>query len=279
MGGIMLPEHFQFSQGSLGDFVDCRRRFELRYILQLAWPALESEPALENEIYMRKGALFHRLAHQHWLGIQDEKLDPLAGDEDLGRWWENFKRFASELSEMKLYSEVNLSAPLGDYRLVAKYDLVGIQPDGGAVIYDWKTSRRRPSSEWLAERLQTRVYPYLLVCAGAQLNEGAPLAPERVQMVYWFADHPDEPQHISYDEERYQGDHAYLAELVATITALKSGDFPLTADVRRCAYCVYRSLCDRGAKAGDWDSFEADLEADEGVELVLDFEQIAEIEF
>jgi len=275
----MLPEHFQFSQGSLQDFVDCRRRFELRYIQQLAWPAIESEPALENEVFLQKGALFHRLAHQHSLGVPDEKLDPLAGDEDLARWWENFKRFAADLPEMTRYPEVSLTAPLGDYRLVAKYDLVGIHPDGRAVIYDWKTSRRRSRSEWLAERLQTRVYPYLLVRAGGQFNEGIPLTPEGVQMVYWFADHPDDPQHITYDKKKYVADHAYLSELVATITALGSSEFPLTNDVRRCAYCVYRSLCDRGIKAGDWDAFEADLEAGEGLDLVLDFEQIAEIEF
>lgn len=275
----MLPDHFQFSQGSLQDFVDCRRRFELRYLLQLAWPALESEPAMENELFMQKGALFHRLAHQHWLGVPDEMIDPLAGDEDLGHWWEHFKHFTAELPEMKLYPEVSLSAPLGDYRLVAKYDLVGIHPDGKAFIYDWKTSRRRPKREWLAERLQTRVYPYILVRAGGQLNEGAPLAPEQVQMVYWFAAHPDEPQQFSYSKVQYQADHAYLQELVATITALKEGSFPLTNDERRCTFCVYRSLCDRGVKAGDWDAFEADLEAGEGVEVALDFEQIAEIEF
>jgi len=275
----ILPDHFQFSQGSLQDFVDCRRRFELRYIRRLAWPALESEPAIENEVFLAKGALFHRLAHQHWLGVPGERLALLAQDEDLERWWENFGQFATELPAMTIYPETSLSAPIGDYRLVAKYDLVGVQPDGRALIYDWKTSRRRPRGDWLKDRLQSRVYPYLLVCAGQHLNGGTPFEPEQVQMVYWFANYPNEPDHISYNKTQYQTDENYLQELVATITTLDEGEFPLTSDERRCAYCVYRSLCDRGVKAGDWDAFEADLEAGEGLDLALDFEQIAEIEF
>ena len=47
--GASLPEGFRFSQSSLQDYVDCRRRFQLRYLQNLAWPALQSEPALENE--------------------------------------------------------------------------------------------------------------------------------------------------------------------------------------------------------------------------------------
>ena len=60
-----LPPNFQFSQGSLQDFVDCRRRFQLRYIQGVAWPALQTEPAMENERSMQQGARFHHLVHQH----------------------------------------------------------------------------------------------------------------------------------------------------------------------------------------------------------------------
>ena len=42
-----LPADFHFSQGSLQDYVDCPRRFQLRYMMKLAWPAVEAEPAVE----------------------------------------------------------------------------------------------------------------------------------------------------------------------------------------------------------------------------------------
>ncbi|MCP4541151.1 MAG: PD-(D/E)XK nuclease family protein, partial [Chloroflexi bacterium] len=66
---MTLPADFQFSQASLQDYVDCPRRFQLRYVLRVAWPAPEAEPVLENERYLQQGAAFHRLVHQHALGL------------------------------------------------------------------------------------------------------------------------------------------------------------------------------------------------------------------
>ncbi len=40
---MALPSDFQFSQSSLQDYVDCPWRFYLRYIRQLAWPAIVAE--------------------------------------------------------------------------------------------------------------------------------------------------------------------------------------------------------------------------------------------
>jgi len=34
-----LPAPFTFSQSSLQDYYDCPRRFELRYLSRLIWPA------------------------------------------------------------------------------------------------------------------------------------------------------------------------------------------------------------------------------------------------
>ena len=159
---MTLPTDFQFSQGSLQDYVDCPRRFQLRYLLRLQWPAIEAEPPLENERHLQQGAAFHRLVHQHILGVPLEKLSPPVADPDLRRWWHNYSTADLALSPSR-YPEIVLSAPMGAYRLVAKYDLVTVDPGRGASILDWKTSRKRPKRKWLAERLQTKVYPYLLV--------------------------------------------------------------------------------------------------------------------
>ena len=64
---MRLIENFQFSQANLQDFVDCRRRFQLRYLQHIAWPAIESEPVLENERFLQQGARFHRMIQQHLL--------------------------------------------------------------------------------------------------------------------------------------------------------------------------------------------------------------------
>ncbi len=42
------PNSFTFSQSSLQDYMDCARRFQLRYIDQLNWPAINTETVVEN---------------------------------------------------------------------------------------------------------------------------------------------------------------------------------------------------------------------------------------
>ena len=281
---MTLPTDFQFSQGSLQDYVDCPRRFQLRYIQRLAWPAVEAEPALENERHLQQGAAFHRLVHQHVLGLSPERLSSTMTanfDEDLSRWWHNYLESAPADLAASLYPEVVLSAPVSGHRLVAKYDLIALMGEGlrPSLILEWKTSRKRPRRKWLAERLQTRVYPYLLVRAGSHLNEGRPFRPEQVEMVYWFANFPEDPERFPYDAAQYKEDGAYLASLIEEIKGLGDEDFPLTAQERRCRYCPYRSLCQRGTRAGAFEEAKDEPGWGDDFEIALDFEQIAEIEY
>ncbi|MEW5868888.1 MAG: PD-(D/E)XK nuclease family protein [Chloroflexota bacterium] len=299
-----LPEGFQFSQGSLQDYVDCRRRFYLRYLLGLAWPALESEPAIENERFVRQGARFHRMAQQYLTGVPPERLRALAGEEQLLGWLDNFLQLGPlhwpSVPEARIYPEFSLSAALGGYRLVAKLDALHVTPVA-MTIYDWKTSRKLPRRAWLAERLQTRVYPYLLVRAGVQFNGWVSLQPEIVTMVYWFAEAPDQPQRFAYSRAQFEQDETMMLGLLEEIqrlaqaapgSALRStgsvksdvdleraaAGFDLTARSERCAFCVYRSLCGRGVQAGAEDEGNTEQEGEAG-EVFLDFEQVAEIEF
>ncbi len=266
----------QFSQGSLQDYVDCKRRYQLRYLLKVAWPALEAEPVLEYEAAMQQGALFHRLVQQNLLGIPVERLSPLAKGSDLSRWWQNYLEF-SYPPRTALYPEVTLSMPLLNSRLVAKYDAILVTPEGRAIIYDWKTSRRRPKRAWLVERLQSRVYLYLLAQAGAHLNQGKPFLPEQIEMIYWFAEAPGEPEKLPFGAEALTRDEAYLKSLIDEITHLDSQAFTLTEDIDRCRFCTYRSLCDRGITAGELDEWETEPEP--AAEADFNFDQIIEIAF
>ena len=295
MSPIALPPDFQFSQGNLQDFVDCRRRFQLRHLLRLSWPALPAEPTEEFETQVRLGDAFHRLVHQHALGLGGEILARMAQAEDAGagdagrlqEWWQNYLHYVKSTSldgpsgpPGRRYSEVTLSAPAGASRLVAKYDLIALDSAPAAVIIDWKTSRSRTPGSWLASRLQTRVYRYLLPGAGAALNGGQPIEPEHVEMVYWFASFPEDPEHLRYDAVQYRADGAYLAAMIAEIEGSGEDDFPLTPDVRRCRFCAYRSLCDRGVRAGDLlDAADELLLPEAEGPIELDLEQVAEIDF
>ena len=265
------------SQSSLQDYMDCAQRFKLRYLDRLSYPAVETEPTLENEKHQQEGEYFHRLVQQHLIGIPAEQIAKFANTPNLKRWWENFQN-SKDLTGLRnltgLYPEATLSAPLGKYRLLAKYDLIALR-DGKVTIYDWKTYRKRPRNEWLAARMQTRVYQALLVKAGAHLNNGKPFEPEQIEMIYWFADFPTEPARFAYTSTQFKRDWDLLLKLSDEITAAPS--YPLTEDRQKCLYCTYRSYCERGIRAGTMEQAETEMEAEELFDV--NFEQIGEIAF
>jgi RecB family exonuclease len=274
----LLPS-FTFSQSSLQDYADCPWRFRLRYIDRLVWPAVESEPALENERRQVEGQLFHRLVQQHQIGLPVDTLTRLANTPELSRWWWNYLK-ALEKTGLRdnenPCTELSLSAPIGDHRLIAKYDLVAHTATGKIVIYDWKTYRKRPRDEWMASRLQRKVYQAMLVLSGARLNDNKPIPPEQVEMIYWYPEFPTEPACFPYTAQKYELDLVGLTGLIQEIANRQ--DFPLTDDERKCTYCHYRSYCERGWKAGATTGFDAET-ADASAAFTIDFDEIAEIEF
>jgi predicted RecB family nuclease len=284
-----VPAGFQFSQSNLQDFSDCRRRFQLRYLQRFTWPAIQSEPALENEMLIERGNSFHRLAHQTLIGLPVERLEESIQDDILQAWWKNFREFANQagLKEaVGIYPEMSLSTPFDMYRLTAKYDLIISNDEGQFKIYDWKTSLRQPGRKWLSDRLQTRVYPYLLVKAGEVLNEGKQIEPGKIEMTYWYPTFPDQPIQFPYSAAQFDRDHKSIADMIEEIARLTPNQFQLTSQTQRCAYCVYRSLCERGEQAGRLgESLESlsggvgeSFDAGDEAEIRIDFEQIAEIE-
>ena len=274
-----LSTPFTFSQSSLQDFTDCNRRFQLRYVEKLQWPAVETAPILENERRQMEGQQFHRMVHQSILGLPAEKISFIVNNSkgsNLERWWDNYlsarRTILASLDEQNNFPEQSLSSPLGKHRVTAKYDLIAVK-DGQATIYDWKTYQKRPKDEWMAVRWQTKVYLSLLLKAGAHLNHGQPFIPEKIEMVYWYADFPTEPSRFKYNATRFERDWDELTNLVSEISSKQS--FPLTNDEKRCGFCPYRSFCERGVSAENGENLEPDAISDWDINL----EQIQEIEF
>ena len=254
---MSLPTNFHFSQASLADYVDCPRRFQLRYLLEQAWPAVESEPLLERERLAEQGRRFHKLIQQHVEGLPEDVLTPPSSEPDLARWWQNYLNgLTTTLSDLPIErrAEVALSIPIKTYRLAAHFDLIAVETDR-AVIVDWKTEQRLPTREQLLKRMQTRVYRYVLAAAQQR-------PPGTVSMIYWFAQYPDQPIALPYDAAQQADDHHFLTALIDEIEqrAQQSGDWEMTPHERKCAYCVYRSLCQRGVQAGTLNAEEDDLD-------------------
>jgi CRISPR/Cas system-associated exonuclease Cas4 (RecB family) len=244
----------------------------LRYLLEQAWPAVESEPLLERERLAELGRRFHKLIQQHVEGLPPDVLTPPPSEPELARWWQSYlDSLATTLSDLPIdrRAEVAISIPLKTYRLTAHFDLIAAAPDR-AVIVDWKTEQRQPTREQLLARMQTRVYRYVLTAAQQR-------PPSTVAMIYWFAPYPDRPVALPYDAAQQADDHQYLTALIDEIEqrAQQAGDWDMTSHERKCAYCVYRSLCQRGVQAGTLTAAEDDLD----LVAQIKFEAVDAIEY
>jgi hypothetical protein len=284
-----LPDTFAFSQSSLQAYVDCPRRFWLGYVEQLPWPAIEAAPVQEHEQLVRLGSAFHRLVQRAEVGIEADRL--AAGlDTQLAGWFAAYQRHRpADLPTQSVEVEHILTipfptrlpqAPSSQFRLAAKYDLIAAEKAGRVVIIDWKTTRKRTDPATLRRRLQSVVYPYVLVEASVGLPWG-PVEPEQVEMRYWFTAAPGQPVILRYDQAQHAANHEKLHHLVSDILSSEGeNNFPKVSDTdinrkRFCNFCVYRSRCNRGIAAGHLDEigdpedfFAVDIKA--ALEFTLD---------
>lgn len=271
---------FDYSQNKLHDYLECPRRFELRYLLQRIWPAVHSEPVLEMEEQINNGKLFHLMVQQYFSGINPDVILMQVENLKISNWWREFLNFAKPYINLTHQSEVLISTKINNKRLVGVFDLLVYSPGGKITIIDWKTNQIRPTRKNLEQHIQTRLYPLLLTSGGKQWNNNNEIQPDQIEMIYWFANHPDEPQSFLYSQHQYQSDLIFIQGLINQIETTNVGEFPLTTNQKLCNFCKYRSLCGRGSKPGSAKDFEtADLEyLYEEIEEI-DMNQIGDIAF
>lgn len=248
----MLPSKFTFSQQSLQDYEDCPRRFFLRYIQKLDWPAVESEPVLEQEHLVDLGYRFHQLIQQALSGIPREAVESTIHEPELLRWWNAFQSLELDLSGSKSFVEESLVAPFENARIMAKFDLLLLASTGEIMIYDWKTTRTKPVRSRYFDRAQTLVYPFVLTLAGGSMTGGCPINPETVEMRYWFPEYPEDTLSFPYSAGQHQQNMESLSRQINEISTKSDlKDFEKTAKEQTCRYCRFRSLCERGTAAGE----------------------------
>lgn len=275
---MTIQDDFVFSQNNLQDFVDCPRRFQLKYILKTAWPAPISEPIEEHDKLINLGSQFHMMVQRYFLGIPEEVISRHVTDEDLLAWWNAFiSNPPADIPPLR-QPEVSLSMPFAGYRLTAKLDLLAVEKDRRAVIYDWKTTHLEPRPRFLTERIQSLVYPLLVITTGGALNGYKPFDPAQVSMVYWYPAFPDKPVRLNFDADWVTLTTTRLTQLIRQIADMKQEIYPLTSDTTKCKFCRYRSLCERGTTAGRIDDEEEETAQEESL-LDINFDDIQGIAF
>ncbi|MGD2163336.1 MAG: PD-(D/E)XK nuclease family protein [Anaerolineales bacterium] len=274
-----LPVGFYFSQMRLQDYLDCKRRFQLRYLLRQPWPANLIEPVDVFENHVEQGQQFHRLVHRFILGIPVEDLHRMANEPPLSEWWQNFLEYGLRQIPQIRIPEITVSSSFEGYRLVGKFDLLALDISGEILIVDWKTSKFIPQSSELRMRMQSRLYPFIVSQEGLAKYGFEKIQPDQISMRYWYAEAPGTPKEFAYSQTQFEDDKQYLRELINEIKGIDAEIFPLTDDQRKCRYCLYRSLCDRGIGAGLLEEYEQELEMLSDSSSVVDLDDIPEIEF
>lgn len=255
-----------FSQNSLEIFNKCRLRFKKRYVDGLLWHSHESA---ENN-HAEKGRLFHLLAYRYFMGLDDSFIDEKNEYADIKVWQKRLKEYITINTKNAYYPEFELKLGQGNVKLQAKYDLIMIDAENRAVIYDWKVQEKQIRQKAAEQAFQTRVYMYLLAKAGDIIN-GKPINPEDITMVYWQANHPGSPVVIEYSKELFMQEQKFLKEEIEKILNCNfEADGLETTNEKICKFCEFCSICN---------GFDSEEVIDGEAELHIEWEAVEEIEF
>ena len=239
----LILSNFVFSQSSLQTFAYCPRRFYLRYLRKLVWPAqMVSE---QNQSKDRdSGVRFHQLIHQYFLGFELETLRKIAdydSDSRMANWFENFLQSPFAHLPGSLNPESSFKTEIAGYQLVAKVDLLQIH-ENQIKIYDWKTSQKLPKASSLIKQAQSKVYPLVISRAIAPKSQN-------LSLIYWEANFPDQTIELDSNPSDWQKFENELSKQIDEIVSLKEEEFVMTDDLQKCGWCEYRSFCHRAVSA------------------------------
>ena len=242
----------------LDAFSICRRRFQLRYLEKVPWPAMSTDPEVEKA--KRLGEKFHQMVRRHFLGVPGE-----AGDEtQLEEWWNGFLAWESQLPSGNRYPEFTITVPLGNHYLTGRMDLLIVE-ETRVHIFDWKTTKLPGNREQLWNDLQTKFYLTLVVKGAASI--GRAIDPEEVALSYWYAHDPPQIVVLQHDATRQERYWKELQESAARIDHMLDTEvsWPLTEDLSACRRCPYQIICQRevgSADLAEWDMVETEAELD-----------------
>lgn len=270
----------QLSQSNLQDFLDCPRRFELRYIQEASWPAVLSEPPTRFEELTELGDRFHKLCNQFFIGIDPASIKSSIPQSELEELWDHFVPYAESLADNKHFTEQILRTTLNGYILVAKYDFVTCLPDESFLIVDWKTSTKKPDRSALASRVQTNLYPYIFYESYRDLFDKPQPHPRQISLQYWYLNSPEPEEIFPYSKDRHQRIKEQLSSIISRIDSFRNSEisFPLTEDLNLCRICNFRSLCERASSVGSI-ALDADYENEDLSNTHFNLDLINEIEF
>ncbi len=227
---------------ALRTYRECPLRFRYRYVDGLYWSrALGTTP--EQQRLLERGRNFHLLARRYYAGVEPATIADPVEQKELQHWLRLLEGFLPRTFDRAFYPELELRLKERDLCLIAKFDLLVVDPDGGATIFDWKTERRPTQRLDLLRSEQTLVYRYLLCAAGGAYSPHGRFRPEEVAMVYWNPMHPHRWERLPYSQEEFERDAEALRQVVEQIRSTPPHGFRPTDDARVCQRCEFQVVC------------------------------------
>lgn len=250
----------EFSASQVEAFTRCKRQYYYGSLVRLNWPAPFDRDFQKAEALTALGRDFHLAVQRVIQGIFtiDEAIRMNYGA--VKKWLEQFKQSVVLPSDGAVYAELPLTMTVGEDIWNGKIDALALSGER-VTIYDWKTARRPGTRAIYADAAQTKLYRALVVANRAALGID-PLRFPEIEMVYWFANFPDQPLRFSYSEAAYADDIAALTALSEKMRSTDEADYPRTRDSKICAWCRYRTYCRPPIGTSDFeeDEFEPDSE-------------------
>jgi len=273
-------QSLQLNQSNLQDFLDCPRRFQLKVIEKTVWPAAVAEPLSMAEQSILLGNQFHRICQQYFSGLDPEIISDHIFDSALRTMWQNFLPFGEQLIGKFYRVENIISMPFLNHKLVAKFDLILQINNQVYIIYDWKTSSKKPSRTDISQRVQTLLYPFIFTESGHKLFQFDNIPVEDVSMHYWYPLCSDPEEVFPYSSSEHERIFSFLSDTINKINLLIEADelFPLTEDLSKCQRCVFRAICQRGSRGVPLDPI-TEIDQEDLSNTHFDLNQIIEIDF
>lgn len=256
---MTVANDFTFSQSSLQSYLNCQFQFYLKYVRNLDWPSALLDPWNPTEIERQSGIRFHQLVQNHFLGVPEALLNKHAqedGNPKMTEWLANFLKSAATNEGGSFYPELSVYARIEDFNFSAKFDLL-VLDEKKTHIFDWKTSKNPPRTEWLRKRVQTQLYP-LLARSAHQKQFPDQIAPA-IDFTYWEASFPDKSIHFAFEQSDLQYAEQLICGLASEIVSKPLDSFNKTTRIEKCTYCLYRTYCQRATVNSENTELEQEL--------------------
>lgn len=242
---------------ALATYQSCPLRFRFRYLDNLYWSRIWGAAPDERRA-LEKGQNFHLMARRYYAGVDPAQVADPVDQRELDAWLGLLQVFLPLTFDRQFYPELELRLNRPDLRLMAKFDLLVVDPDGRATLFDWKTEKRMPRRDYLRKAMQTVVYRYMLCAAGGQYSHRGRFKPDEVSMVYWNPLYPHKWERLEYTEAQYQKDEQFLQSRVAQIFRTPRDLFLATTEESVCRHCEYQMIC-HGRRSEQVDMEEEEL--------------------